>query len=221
MEIIHLILGKANPERMNGVNKVVFHLASAQALMGSSVAVWGISKDTNKNYADRAFATRIFQGSGNSFFLSKRLEQAINNSGNDVVFHVHGGFIPAFYRAAQLFVKAKKKYVYTPHGAFNSRAMEKSRWLKKIYFGLFEKKIIKHAEAVHCIGASEVSALKSLISTAKTVLIPNGQNATGIAYSPVPKKANSEVLTFGFCGRIDIETKGLDLLLKGFSVYLK
>ena len=34
MEIIHIVLGKANPERMNGVNKVVFQLATKQAESG-------------------------------------------------------------------------------------------------------------------------------------------------------------------------------------------
>lgn len=61
MEIIHLILGKANPDRMNGVNKVVFQLASQQAAAGRKVAVWGITKDTTHNYGARNFETQLFR----------------------------------------------------------------------------------------------------------------------------------------------------------------
>ena len=43
MEIIHLILGKANPNRMNGVNKVVHELATTQVEKGISAEVWGIT----------------------------------------------------------------------------------------------------------------------------------------------------------------------------------
>ena len=48
MEIIHIVLGKANPDRMNGVNKVVYQLATKQADFGEKVAVWGITNDTEK-----------------------------------------------------------------------------------------------------------------------------------------------------------------------------
>ena len=34
MEVIHCILGKANPKRLNGVNRVVHQLASEQAESG-------------------------------------------------------------------------------------------------------------------------------------------------------------------------------------------
>jgi hypothetical protein len=43
MEIIHIVLGKANPDRMNGVNKVVYQLATKQVEFGENVAVWGLS----------------------------------------------------------------------------------------------------------------------------------------------------------------------------------
>jgi hypothetical protein len=59
MEIIHLVLGKANPQRMNGVNKVVFEMATKQADNGFAIQVWGIAKDTTHNYPNRSFITKI------------------------------------------------------------------------------------------------------------------------------------------------------------------
>jgi hypothetical protein len=60
MEIIHIVLGKANPDRMNGVNKVVYQLATKQAEFGEKVSVWGISGDTVNNYGERNFNTELF-----------------------------------------------------------------------------------------------------------------------------------------------------------------
>ena len=69
MEIIHIILGKANPERMNGVNKVVYQLATQQSHSGRDVKVWGITKNISHDYGVRNFETRLFQAKTNIFGL--------------------------------------------------------------------------------------------------------------------------------------------------------
>ena len=61
MGLIHLVLGKANPARMNGVNKVVFQLASRQAASGRDVQIWGITKDQKHNYEERDVETTLFK----------------------------------------------------------------------------------------------------------------------------------------------------------------
>ena len=50
MEIIHLVLGKANPLRMNGVNKVVHELAEQQCASGLKASVWGITAQPVHDY---------------------------------------------------------------------------------------------------------------------------------------------------------------------------
>ena len=72
MEIIHLILGKANPDRMNGVNKVVYQLTTQQAIAGRKVSIWGISKNTEHNYGERNFETRLFQAFRNPIKIDKK-----------------------------------------------------------------------------------------------------------------------------------------------------
>jgi hypothetical protein len=42
MEIIHIILGKANPDRLNGVNKVVYNLATEQTMAGKKHSSLGV-----------------------------------------------------------------------------------------------------------------------------------------------------------------------------------
>lgn len=216
MEIIHLILGKANPQRMNGVNKVVHQLAEKQAAFGEKVAVWGITENLEINFEARNFETRLFQKRKFPFFFSKELKEAIINTKGNAIFHLHGGWIPVYYTLAKLFFKHDIKFVFTPHGAYNTIAMKKNSLLKKVYFYFFEKKILQRAYNIHCIGKSEVHGLKRIFNTKKIILLPYGFENNPVIEL---KKVAEDNIIFGFIGRLDIYTKGLDTLIKAFKKF--
>jgi len=211
MEIIHIVLGKANPNRLNGVNKVVYQMATEQSKAGKNVQVWGITPDPTHDYPVRNFKTELFLAEKSHFALPKQLQEAILANIN-AVFHLHGGWIPVFSSLAKFLQKHQVQYVLTPHGAYNKVAMQRSWLRKKIYFQLFEQQIIKGARKVHAIGESEVEGLQSIYSGARSFLLPYGfdfNEATGY-----PEK--NENFTIGFVGRLDTHTKGLDLLINAF-----
>lgn len=218
MEIIHIILGKANPNRMNGVNKVVYQLASKQAENNLDVSVWGITKDLTNNFEERSFKTVLFKKMWNPFSVNSDLLEAILSKKGKAVFHIHGGWIPVFYTLASFFNKNQIKYVYTPHGAYNTIAMERSYILKKLYYILFEKLVVKYASKIHCIGESEVLGLKSIYDTKSTFLLPYGFQVDNFS---LVMKSRKENMIFGFVGRLDIYTKGLDLLINAFHEFHK
>lgn len=214
MEIIHVVLGKANPARMNGVNKVVHELASQQAMAGEDVAVWGITDSLVHDYPERNFTTHLFQAQKNLFTLDEKLKSAALAKKDKAVFHLHGGFIPTFYSFSRFLHREDIAFVFTPHGSYNVIALEKSKWRKKIYINLYEKKLLRYAQSVHCLGKSELDGLNRLYPTQKGVLIPYGFSLDR------PKSQEPEMngpFIIGFCGRIDIYTKGLDLLLEAFA----
>lgn len=216
--IIHIILGKANPDRMNGVNKVVYQLANAQCKIGEKVEVWGITKDTrsSSDYS-RDFHLRLFKKHRNVFYLDPNLIEAIEGSGQTTIFHLHGGFLPEMYVLSQSLSLRQKTYIFTPHGSYNLLALRKSYFLKKIYLYLFEKDLLKKAKYVHLIGQSEADSMDDLHLDAKRILIPNGQVVEqNIA---LENRLISSAINFGFMGRFTVYTKGLDLLLKGFQLY--
>ncbi|GAA0891219.1 hypothetical protein GCM10009122_08980 [Fulvivirga kasyanovii] len=215
MEIIHLILGKANPERMNGVNKVVYQLATRQAAAGKKVAVWGITKKTDHNYGERIFTTELFQARRNPFKVDKSLKAAIKQKKDKAVFHLHGGWIPAYAPLSAWFHKHQIPFVLTPHGAYNTVAMQRSPWMKKLYFRFFEKKLLDRAHRVHSIGESEVDGLESIYPNTKSFLLPYGFVAPD---SPQKPKTDDEFI-IGFVGRLDIYTKGLDLIIDAFAEF--
>ncbi len=217
MEIIHIVLGKANPNRMNGVNKVVYQRATKQTEFGFKAAIWGITKDTEENYGDRNFETRLFVKSLNPFSVPSDLKEALCEKKGKAIFHIHGGWIPLFYGVTKFLFKKEIPFVFTPHGAYNTIAMERSFWVKKIYFELFEKYILQKSHKIHCIGKSEVSGLNELIKSKKAVLIPYGfENNSEITI----EKSTNKHIVFGFIGRLDIYTKGLDTLVRAFEKFI-
>jgi len=216
MNIIHLVLGKANPERMNGVNKVVDNLAKEQTALGNNVSVWGITPSPDEKTSERVYPLALFKSHKNKLTIDSQLIDAVNKTSQDTVFHLHGGFIPEFYHFTKLLNKNKLKYVFTPHGNYAANAIKKNGVVKKIYFNVFEKEILKTSKAVHCIGTGEWKDIDKLIRTHNKVLVPNGQNVT-----PRPVEEKHAEPIFGFCGRVTRDQKGLDLLLEGFDIYVK
>ncbi|SIP94190.1 glycosyltransferase family 4 protein [Chryseobacterium sp. RU33C] len=216
MGIVHLILGKANPEKMNGVNKVVYNIATKQAQNKENVEVWGISENTEINYPERIFVTRIFKKKRNPFSIPDDLKKEILAADQATIFHFHGGWIPLFSSLSKLLKKNNYRYVITPHGAYNSIAMEKSKYTKKIYFEIFEKKVIENACKIHCIGESEIEGLHSVFPTSKSVLITYGYDRINTGFYSGNLK---EPIIFGFVGRLDIHTKGLDILIESFASF--
>jgi glycosyltransferase involved in cell wall biosynthesis len=215
-KIIHVALGKANPKRQNGVNKMIYELATTQTKLGFDVEFWGITKNTTLNFAPRAFHTELFTDQKNKFKLDQALIQAITdlkNTNETCIFHLHGGFTPQLIQVALYLVKQGFNYVLTPHGAYNEIAIKRSLLKKKVFFYFYEKKHIQQAAIVHLLGETEVIGLKKLNRNKPFCLIPNGQ-------IPIELNAKNEQkkIRFGYVGRLDSYGKGLVELLNGFSL---
>lgn len=212
MEIVHLVLGKANPNRMNGVNKVVFQLATNQHISGKKVAVWGITANPIHDYGERVFKTELFKAHKNPFKIDYKLKQELLKNKDKIVVHFHGGWIPIYFSLSKFLRRNNIKFVLTPHGAYNTIAMQRSNWIKKIYYNLFEKSVLRNASKIHSLGESEIDGLNHFFPNQKSVLIPYGfeNNINCIERH----NDNSSDFIIGFVGRIDIYTKGLDLLIK-------
>jgi glycosyltransferase involved in cell wall biosynthesis len=213
MEIVHVVLGKANPNRMNGVNKVVYQLATQQRKAGYKVSVWGITTSLEHNYPERNFETRLFRAFRNRFRLDPLFTSALSECSKDVVFHLHGGFHPIFHTIGSMLRHSQVPYILTPHGAYNSIAMRKNRLVKMFYTSFFERRLVHEAAGIHCLGSSEMVGARSICPEARYVLIPYGYESPDVP--PVVPDYHRFIL--GFCGRLDIYTKGLDAVVSGFS----
>lgn len=216
MEIIHIVLGKANPDRLNGVNNVVYHLAMEQYKAGKNVQVWGITSTPLHDYPERNFHTKLYMSEKFPFAINEEIKKDILKN-KTAVYHLHGGWIPVFSRIAMFFAKHKIKYVVTGHGAYNEIAMRHSAIVKRAYFYLFEKMMLKNAHKIHAIGKSEVQGLKNILPKVNSFLLPYGF----VFNQGETNSLKNDEFTIGFLGRLDTKTKGLDLLVEAFYLFQK
>lgn len=213
--IIHITLGKANPNRANGVNKVVDSLIKAQVERGVDSSLYGITFNPTHNYPSRTYKTYLFKDKRVKFFIDWQLKRLLSSVDSEsTVFHLHGAFLPQLHRVARLLVKHNVPYIFTPHGGYNIAAMQKSKFRKKLYIKMFERYIVRHAKAIQILGESEKEGLDNSFNYAEAVLIPNGQECI----QGIEKKQSSTELKLCFLGRLDIRTKGLDILIDAVRI---
>ena len=217
-KVIHLVLGKANPNRMNGVSKVVHYHALYLHKLGEDVEIWGLTKSPKDPVIERDITTRLFRSQPFFRGLDPSLMMAIEWLKGDVIFHIHGALIPDFYLVTNILIEKKIPYVYTPHGAFNEVALRKNRMLKKLYILGFEKKMLRNARMVQFLGKSEYDNISKILTLKNKIIIPNGQSFEELNYV-YHYIQHRKFPVFGFCGRLDNYYKGLDLLINAFASY--
>lgn len=218
MKIIHIVLGKANPNRMNGVNKVVHNLATTQVELGHQVQVIGLTNSNENDNFDRSYDLKIFPRK--NINLDEKLIKYIKSIDRFTIFHIHGGFILDFYFISKLLYKQNFRYIHTSHGCYNKEAMKKNFLKKYVFFKFFDKYILENAWKVQFLGKSEFIYIDSMVKNINKVIIPNGQDLNELKFEYKNLKDDDDLI-FGFVGRIDKFHKGLDLLIEGYKISKK
>lgn len=219
VKVVHVLLGKANPNRMIGVNKVVHSLATEQHRQGHDVEVWGITSTPESASHDHEYRLRLFKPGRLRLLPTSELRKAVDSLQKNDVVHLHSVFVPEFFAVSQLLKKRGIHWVLTPHSGYDPRSMAHRRLLKKTYWALFESRPVKGARIIHAIGSSEKEDIQRIAPGKTCVLIPNGQNLNELEF---PRREIKRLRrpVFGYCGRLVVAQKGLDLLLEAFSLYL-
>ena len=219
MHIVHILKGKADPETVNGVNKIVHWMATGQTLLGHDVEVWGITKSVNRLRKDTfTYKLRLMQQPPFRVIVAKGIQKAIAELDRDAYVHFHSVFAPEFPGIARILNKRGILYGITPHGAYSPGVLNKNRFLKRMYIALRERRYVAGASWVQATGRGEVYDILALAPNVKVELIPNGQERDLLAGIEVPQ-IESEHPVIGYCGRLSVLQKGLDYLVNGFSAY--
>lgn len=207
MKIVHIVAGKANPDRMNGVNKVVHQISTVMHAMGLNVIVTGITGTPGP--VSRDYPVMLFQGNVRSFNMDGSLKRFLEDLPTETIVHFHGALLPLFWRMARFLKKRGVRYVVTPHGALMPQSMKRNAVIKRVYYHLFEKSFLSSATRLHAISHEEYDILGLRYTVGH---IPNGYPVK----DDISVSAKSGDLVFGYIGRLDKEHKGLDALLEGF-----
>lgn len=221
MKIIHILKGKADPNTLNGVNKVVHHLATEQLILNHDVEVWGITPNPGVIRHQHDYPLHLFSTNKNRFLINSELELKINSLPKNTIAHLHSVFLPELYAVGMALKKVSIPFVLTPHGGYSPQSRKKNYLIKTLYMALFEKRLLAQAYKLHAIGQSEVDDLSNLAPSKSIVLIPNGQDLKETNFTPTKTLSPIERPVFGYCGRLAKNHKGLDLLIKGFAQYKK
>jgi glycosyltransferase involved in cell wall biosynthesis len=217
MKIVHIVLGTADPEAMNGVDRVVYYLANEMSGAGYNVEVWALGDGEPRNFP-RSFKLLSFPVKRYRFCLVGRLNEALSALYGNVIVHFHSVFIPEFYAITRVLIDKHIPWVLTPHCGYSEQSLGRNRLVKWAYMYLFERVIIRKAQGIHALGSIEFEQLKTWHNTIR--VIPNGQTRQLEGYIRTAEVVGGPCI-FAFCGRLSAEQKGLDLLIAGFSIYVK
>lgn len=217
-KVIQLVVGKANPNRMNGVNNVVHNLSSELNNSIMDVEVWGITDLSSKNTLDRSYKLKLFERFKFRIFPSFSLiKEIINQDKGCVIFHFHGAYIIEFVVFSFLLKIFGFSWVVTPHGGYSRNSLKKNGLIKKIYIKTFDKLYIQKAKLIHMLAPQERCDFECLFPNVPTICVPNGVHVNQkLIKSPIDIGARY----FVYCGRLS-QQKGLDRLLNGYLSYVQ
>ena len=217
MRIIHLVLGKADPNQPNGVSRIVHNIALYQHKAGFDVEVWGITKTPKKPTFDRSYNLKLFHRNFAGLFPSYSLVKELRALPRDSIFHLHGGLCPDYFAISLLLYFGGRPWVITPHGNYSKQFFPSSKLHKIFYAKLIERWVVARAALIQANRKPEISDVVP-IDPDKVVFINNGLNFEEINFEG-QRSSDVERPVFGYCGRLDVYVKGLDILIEAFSDY--
>jgi len=216
LKILHFVVGRCNPDSSNGVDKTIYYLSKAQAELGEKVFIYSI---TNKDVITiSGVNVSNYKPEKMPFPLPSKLKTDIISLNPDIV-HFHSGFIPLNVILAKFLNKKNIPYVVTPNGVFSPALLRRKPYIKVPFRYLFELPYLKKAKFIHAVSENEMKEFNYYKIKTEMILAPNGIDMSSIPNSFDNKRLSRDFpeikgkRIFLFLGRLDIEQKGLDLLL--------
>ena len=215
MKILHFIMGKANPNRPNGVNYVIHGLCKYFSKQGHDVKVIGLSKGMKDKYelAKREnFKVDVY----NKFFgecfntLKKEIEKC------DIV-HLHSVWQHQNIILGRYLKSINKPYVVTIHsGLTEDRIKQSNYYTKLLYHKLFQKYIFDNASGIHAITREEISDISKYTVNKNIFFVPNGVDTQQYKLKEKSYEFDNNInkkYRFGYLGRFGEEKNIKNLIL--------
>jgi glycosyltransferase involved in cell wall biosynthesis len=119
---------------------------------------------------------------------------------------LHSAWSTTNVAAARIARRVGARYITVPHGGYDPRVVDRRRSIKRVWAATLERPMLRRAAAVHIFFEAEKEHLRKLGYTGTTIVAPNG-----IAPPPVDGGDPDGYLLWW--GRLDVEHKGIDLLI--------
>ncbi len=216
MKILHLISGKANPNRANGVNQVVHGLAKYMSRLGHEVRVLGISTSakTNGEVVEReGFSVEVHR----SFLLTgaKRFKELAADC--DII-HLHGVWNKMNILAGHYCTRMGKPYVVTPHGMFAKDRVRQSHYLSKLACHYcIQRRFLNRAAAIHALSSEELRDIAHYCRNKALFVVPNGVDEDALKGLSYAARRGRAKIRLGYLGRLSPE-KNIESLLHALAL---
>ncbi|MDP9022193.1 MAG: glycosyltransferase [Actinomycetota bacterium] len=207
----------------SGVLTVIVELALALARRGHDVDLWQLHDWDGAGFDE--LTGRLRQGGVTPVRMPDRngwraAQQAaartVSERGTEVV-HLHSVFVP---RNAAIARGLKVPYALSPHGGYHPVSLARRRMRKLVYRAAVECRLIREASLVPVLTQDEANHVHRLVPAARTVVIPNGvARRPPTDLDPTAFRGrygvDSRQRLAVYVGRLDVQHKGLDRLLRG------
>lgn len=214
MRVLHIILGKADKNRANGVNQVIAGLAKYSARNGATISILGKAQTAAQEgevIQRDGFEVKVYTKWCRAYRVA--VYQAVNDA--DIV-HLHGTYSPLNIWLGWVCDSAGKPYVVTLHGGLSAaRSTWKNRLQKHLFYLLFQKRHLERAALIQALTEEEGTEALAAFRPRSMCVIPNGVDLEDFPSAP-DRGRPGPILKIGYIGRLSRE-KNLDALCKAFT----
>ncbi|MER9558820.1 glycosyltransferase [Mesorhizobium sp. M0323] len=198
-----------------GVSTVVEALSRELVALGVEARVFGLSDKAWRAgghlHWDGAPATAFDISGPDAFGYARKMLDSLIEWSPDVT-HIHGMWMYPSVAVSKWANAAQRPYIVSPHGMLDSWAIGNSYWKKRIALGLFQRRHLKRASAIHALCEQEAKSISSLGYCGNIETIPNGvhvQIDEALSQGPFPQ---SDKKTLLYLGRIHPKKNIAELL---------
>lgn len=211
-----------------GVANCVLALANAQGAAGADVTIVSELHE-NPLYGPmtpgRGVHISAWNGTGRPIgrrgiqlhLIGRTTVHALRAMQPDVV-HAHGEFNPDNWWAPRLW---DCPIILSPQGAFHPTVRARRPWEKRLYISFSGRVFYRHVTRFHALSPAESSDISAVLPIAQSYCVPQGPSpAVAETLTSLENAAGSHdgPVRIMFVGRIDVRTKGLDILLEAFAL---
>ena len=212
MKILHFILGKANPDRTNGVNHVIHGVCKYSTLAGHDVRVVGVSKGMKEDYT--LVQRDNFQVAVYNKFFGKCFDELKKQAEEVDIIHLHSVWQHYNIIFARYLKSINKPYVVTIHSGLTEDRIKQSRyWFKLLYHSFFQKKIFDDAAGIHAITKEEITDIAKFTSNKNIFFVQNGIDLDNYSLEEKNYNEGSNKINFGYLGRFGKEKNIYSLIM--------
>lgn len=207
----------------DGAVKYVHGFASGLTACGAEVTVLceGVGESSLRSpsgYGIRSFPRFKF---GLSRQICPGLAAYVKQQQKESLFVLNGMFSPKVYLLSRLLKNERIPYIVSPLDPYHPSIFDSKFYLKWPYWYLFERPMLRRADAIQVLDARHTEWLRSRGIRSKTIATPCGFSVDEVKRPPAPQNSQSDVIKLFFLGRMDSHNKGLDILIDAFATLPK